>query len=115
MMNTSRIPILRLFAAAAASAVLALYAPAHMEAQGGITITSPASNGQKFKAGPDFATDVMADPWDFGNREDVTLDPAQIDGFANFQVAGGVAGGTLTTAAASGSNSASHFYTLQRP
>jgi len=86
-----------------------------MEAQGGITITSPASNGQKFKAGPDFATDVMADPWDFGNREDVTLDPAQIDGFANFQVAGGVAGGTLTTAAASGSNSASHFYTLQRP
>jgi len=87
---------------------------APLDAQSGISITSPA-NGQIFPAGPDFATNAFSDPWDFSNRQDVALDPAQIDGFTNFNVASGFAGGTLTNASANGSAQGSNFFTLQRP
>jgi hypothetical protein len=91
-------------------------------AQSGITITSPVVNAV-LRAGPDYATDTLGDPWDFSNRTDVALDPAQIDGFSapgqndggsGFSVAGGLAGGTLTNTRL-GYTNGSNFYLLQRP
>jgi len=106
-------PLIRTLAVAAVAAGLGIHSDTKIEAQGAITITSPAANA-KLKAGLDYATDVLADPWDFNNREDVTLDPRQVDGFTNFTIANGLAGGTTTTASLSGSNSDTHFYALQR-
>ncbi len=39
-------------------------------AQSGLTITAPA-NGVRLAAGPDYATDVLGDPWDMSNPEDI--------------------------------------------
>ena len=44
-------------------------------------ITSPAA-GQVFKAGPDFATDVLQDPWDFSNDADISPSPDEFGGWA---------------------------------
>ncbi len=38
------------------------------------TITSPTPN-QVFRAGPDYASDVLHDPWDFNNPEDIAQHP----------------------------------------
>jgi hypothetical protein len=43
-------------------------------------ITSPAS-GAVFKAGPDYATDVLQDAWDFSNAEDISPNPDEIGGW----------------------------------
>jgi hypothetical protein len=59
-----------------------------------VTITFP----DVIAAGPDFATDVLRDPWDMSNVEDVSLDPGEVGGFTNFSVNGGLAGGTTATA-----------------
>ena len=45
------------------------------------SITSPAM-GQVFKAGPDYATDVLQDPWDFSNHADVSPNPDEFGGWA---------------------------------
>ena len=58
-----------------------------------MTITFP----DIIAAGPDYATDVLRDPWDMSNVEDVSLDPGEVGGFANFTVnsgGNGLAGGT---------------------
>src|SRR5215471_19022615 len=108
MNKNPRFPILRLLAAAAAVAVLGVEAPAHIEAQSGITITSP-TNGAKIAVGPDYATDNLSDPWDFSNREDVAIDPAQFAvGWSSFAVGPTTAGGTAI-------NSSAFFAMLQRP
>lgn len=39
-------------------------------------------NGPVFKAGPDYATDVLQDPWDFLNPDDIAPDPDQTGGFS---------------------------------
>ena len=83
-----------------------------IQAQSGITITSPAASAV-LKAGPDYATDVLADPWDFSNREDAAIDPAQIDGFSPFAVSGGLAGGTIGLRR-DGAGGGSFFNILQR-
>lgn len=44
-------------------------------------ITSPSS-GQVFKAGPDFASDVLQDAWDFSNYEDLSPSPDEFGGWA---------------------------------
>jgi len=44
-------------------------------------ITSPSS-GQVFKAGPDFASDVLQDAWDFSNYEDISPSPDEFGGWA---------------------------------
>src|SRR6187431_1338328 len=80
--------------------------PVAVVAKAGITVTSP-SNNAVLRAGPDFATDVLADPWDFNNREDVSMDPAQIRDFTSFAFAGG----KVTARANGGTN---FFATLQR-
>src|SRR6185436_11057504 len=48
-------------------------------------------------SGPDYATDVLGDPWDFSNPEDIGLDPQETIGWADFRVANGLAGGTTST------------------
>jgi hypothetical protein len=88
------------------------HAGSPVDAQGGITISSPA-NQAVLKAGPDFASDTFSDPWDFSHRGDAALDPAQIDGFSNFTVSGGLAGGTLS-ARRDGGIAGSNFSILQR-
>ena len=45
------------------------------------SITSPAI-GQVFKAGPDYATDVLQDPWDFSNHADISPNPDEFGGWA---------------------------------
>lgn len=44
------------------------------------TITSPSA-GQVFRAGPDYATDVLQDPWDFDNIDDVGQYPYEFLGW----------------------------------
>ena len=46
-----------------------------------VTITSPAA-GQRLPAGPDYATDVLADPWDMSNVQDMSQDPNERGGFS---------------------------------
>ncbi|PYR59333.1 MAG: hypothetical protein DMF85_07995, partial [Acidobacteria bacterium] len=82
-----------------------------VSAQGGLTISSPAA-GAILAAGPDYATDVLGDPWDMSNVEDVARDPAQVVGWTNFSVANGVAGGT--TALVNGASNATTITFLQR-
>src|SRR4029079_18672073 len=62
--------------------------------QGALTITFP----NRIAAGPDYATDVLRDPWDMNNIEDVSPDPGEIAAFTNFSVSNGLAGGTTSTA-----------------
>ena len=38
--------------------------------------------GQVFKAGPDYATDVLQDPWDFSNYADLSPSPDEFGGWA---------------------------------
>ncbi len=45
------------------------------------TISLP--NGTLYKAGPDFAADVLQDPWDFENAEDITPDPIEVAGWSS--------------------------------
>lgn len=40
----------------------------------GPSVTVPAP-GQIFPAGPDYATDVLQDPWDFANEDDISQNP----------------------------------------
>lgn len=80
-------------------------------AQGGITITSPSPNAL-LRAGPDFASDIIGDAWDFSNAEDQNLDPMQRRGWTSFGVANGRIGGTLTTV--DGSANGSHISFLER-
>ncbi len=57
----------------------------------GVTLASSAvaqpaitlPNGGSYKAGPDFAADVLQDPWDFENAEDITPDPSEVEGWAS--------------------------------
>jgi hypothetical protein len=42
-------------------------------AQGGITVTFPST----LAAGPDYATDVLGDPWDMTSLNDISIDPQQ--------------------------------------
>jgi hypothetical protein len=67
----------------------------------GLVFSSPAA-GQvviqnfpnRLAAGPDYATEVLGDPWDMSNAEDIGLSPYETGGWASFAVSGGLAGGT---------------------
>ncbi len=70
-------------------------------AQGGITVTAPAANA-RLAAGPDYATDVLGDPWDMANAADISPDPQELTGWSNFGFTQqGEVGGTLTKVPAS--------------
>ena len=60
-----------------------------------VTITSPSS-GQRLPSGPDYATDVLADPWDMNNAEDVSQDPGERGGFSSLAFGGGRLTGTIS-------------------
>ena len=49
-------------------------------AQGTISVTFPT----RLAAAPDFATEVLGDPWDMCNPQDISPDPAQLIGFSGF-------------------------------
>ncbi len=91
----------------AAVAGLGYYTAARTTASGTITISGCASPCV-VKAGPDFATDTFADPWDFSERTDVATDPAQFPGIANFSLTGGVFSGTAN-------DSGGNFAVLEQP
>lgn len=47
----------------------------------GPTISLPG--GSIYKAGPDYASDVLQDPWDFSNIEDLSPDPNEFGGWVS--------------------------------
>src|SRR5262245_716914 len=49
-------------------------------AQATVSVTFPA----RLAAGPDYATEVLGDPWDFCNQQDISLNPDQVNGFSTF-------------------------------
>ena len=63
------------------------------QAQGTISFSISGT----WPAGPDYATDVLGDPWDFSNSEDIGLDPTETTGWSSFAVSGGLAGGVTDT------------------
>jgi hypothetical protein len=80
--------------AAAAAMILAVLWYATPGAQTGQSITFPTI----LAAGPDYATDVLRDPWDFSNVEDVSPEAGDSANWTDFAVNSpahpGVAGGT---------------------
>jgi hypothetical protein len=78
--------------AAGVCALWLLFEPA-VTAQSQVSIVVPAAN-TVLPAGPDFATDVLGDPWDMSNGEDISKDPEQRRGWSNFGFSGGRVGGT---------------------
>ena len=84
--------VVRAFAVSAVVAALGMYSDARVTASGTVTISGCASPCV-LKAGPDFATDTFADPWDFKNAEDVGVDPDQRS-IANLTVSNDVVSGT---------------------
>ena len=58
-----------------------------------LQITSPANNA-RLPAGPDYATDVLVDPWDMSNPEDISIDNDDRSGFSTFGFGAGPAGGS---------------------
>jgi hypothetical protein len=85
------------FSAMAAGVVLVgLMSPerSNPSAQGTISVVFPA----RLAAAPDYATEVLGDPWDMCNPDDMTLSPDEIVGFSsfNFLQAPCRAGGTTT-------------------
>ena len=90
---------LKIVAAAALAVVAAWLIGPSTEAQGTSITFSRHNDGSAWVAGPDFATDVLGDPWDFSNIEDVDRDPATSQNWSAFSVSGGTAGGSTSSAA----------------
>jgi hypothetical protein len=72
--------LLKRFSALALVAVLASLSSSSPAAQGTISVTFPT----RLAAAPDFATEVLGDPWDMCNPQDLSPDPAQLIGFSSF-------------------------------
>ena len=77
--------------------------PSTPTAQGTISVVFPA----RLAAGPDYATEVLGDPWDMCNREDVTLRPDEIVGWATFNFLSAPCRLGGTTMAVNGTNDSS--------
>ncbi len=67
----------------------------------GLVVASPAGAQvviqnfpTRLAAGPDYATEVLGDPWDMSNAADIGLSPYETGHWATFSVSGGLAGGT---------------------
>lgn len=61
-------------------AVLMATAIAMATSAQGPAVTLPG--GTVYTAGPDYATDILQDPWDFSNPEDISPDPDDMGGWA---------------------------------
>jgi hypothetical protein len=77
--------------------------PSNPTAQGTISVVFPA----RLAAGPDYATEVLGDPWDMCNREDVTLRPDEIVGWSTFNFLSAPCRLGGTTVAVNGTNDSS--------
>jgi Kre9/KNH-like N-terminal Ig-like domain len=64
--------------------------------QGGVTITFPTT----IAAGPDYATEVLGDPWDFCNGEDISPNPDTRSGVSTFGFVSNPCRLTMTTTTA---------------
>jgi len=84
--------LLKRFSGLALAAVLAGMMSSSSRAQGAISVTFAT----RLAAAPDFATEVLGDPWDMCNPQDLSPDPAQLIGFSSFSFQSGPcrAGGT---------------------
>jgi hypothetical protein len=95
-------PRVRLFLLTALAVALPLSAAAQ------VTITSPTS-GQRLKAGPDYGTDVLADPMDMNNTEDISPDPLERPGWSALTFANGRLTGTTAPIAGGAADSSIAF------
>jgi hypothetical protein len=77
--------------------------PSTSQAQGTISVVFPT----RLAAAPDYATEVLGDPWDMCNLDDMSLRPDERVGFSSFSFGTGqcIAGGT--TMAVNGTNDSS--------
>ena len=85
--------MLRPVAGPTAIFVLLGLATLSIRAQSGATITFPGL----LPAGPDFATDVLGDPWDLSNPEDLSPDATETAHWISPTVSGGLFTGTTTS------------------
>jgi hypothetical protein len=76
-----------------------------------MTVTFPSV----LAAGPDYATDVLKDAWDFSNASDIGLDTGETINWSSFAVSGGFAGGTAANGDAQMSMLFTGFYTVNNP
>lgn len=86
--------ILKRFSALALVLALAGVMDSPSRAQGAISVTFPT----RLAAAPDYATEVLGDPWDMCNPQDISPDPDQLVGFSSFSFHANPcrAGGTTT-------------------
>jgi hypothetical protein len=107
--------ITRVAAAAALLCAVGLLRSPSVTAQGGLSITSPAVN-TVLTAGPDYATDVLGDAWDFNNVEDISHDPEQRRGWTGGPINGLTVNGRVggTTAGVLGGQAGSSIAILER-
>ena len=74
-----------------------LVGPGAVRAQVPVSIVSP-TQGQRLAATPDYATEVLGDPWDFSNREDYSLWEFENAGLSDLGLDGqGLLTGTFAT------------------
>src|SRR5947207_11244037 len=77
--------------------------PSNPTAQGTISVVFPA----RLAAAPDYATEVLGDPWDMCNPEDMSLRPDERVGFSSFDFLPGRCRAGGTTMAVNGTNDSS--------
>jgi hypothetical protein len=77
--------------------------PSKSQAQGTISVVFPT----RLAAGPDYATEVLGDPWDMCNAEDMSLRPDERIGFSSFSFLTGPCRAGGTTMAVNGTNDSS--------
>ena len=58
--------------------IASLVLVATLAARGASAQTLTLPNGPVYEAGPDYASDVLQDPWDFTNADDIAPDPGQV-------------------------------------
>lgn len=74
-----------------------------------VTISSPPNNA-RLLAGSDYATEVLGDPWDMSNPEDISIVPDDRNGWATFSFPGnGTVGGTTALVSGGGVDTAISF------
>jgi hypothetical protein len=95
----------RLSAMAAGVVLVCVMSPmrSNPSAQGAISVAFPT----RLAAGPDYATDVIGDPWDMCNREDMSLRPDEMIGWSSFSVLAAPCRMGGTTMAVNGTNDSS--------
>ena len=104
-------PTGRALVAVVMTASLGMVLNAERPASGSLTIDVPAP-GARLAAGPDYATDVLGDPWDMSNPEDISVQPAELIGWSpdfGFDTPAGGVGTVGGTVASTPANLAFHY------